>query len=142
MTKKEMRNALLRKPGIGVKVTTISNEVFFFFFEDVETHDGEVHNGIDKARKHFRYGEHLVFYTCKWAQQNEFKDYLTHYYELCKIREDYPDNAFVQEKFEAYEESLVELLQMYTGFSERKARGQILKNSISFNKFTGKVVAR
>lgn len=56
LTKSSMRNLLLRRKGIGVKVITVTGESFFFFYEDFDDS-----KGITRARKHFRFNEHLVF---------------------------------------------------------------------------------
>ncbi len=138
MTKKEMRTKLLRYDGIGVKVTTLTGCTNYFFYENYIDAKGQPNDGISRAYKHFTHGEHLVFYSTKWAQQLEFKEYLILYHKLQKVVDEYPDNRTIQEHYEHYEDFIVKRLMKYTGFSERRAKRQILRNSISFNKFTGK----
>lgn len=69
-----------------------------------------------------------------------FKQYLKHYYALEKIALLYPDDNDIQEKCDQFHEFLVKTLVRYTGFSDRKAKRQILLNAISYNKFKEKVV--
>lgn len=131
LTKSSMRNLLLRRKGIGVKVITVTGESFFFFYEDFDDS-----KGITRARKHFRFNEHLVFFTNKWAQQSAFAEYMDHYKKLLSIAENYPDDIAVQETFQNYKNFVIARLRQYTGFSTRKAAKQVLEQRISFNKFT------
>lgn len=132
LTKSSMRNLLLRRKGIGVKVITVTGESFFFFYEDFVDS-----KGITRAKKHFRFNEHLVFFTSKWAQQTAFAEYMDHYMKLLAIAENYPDDIAVQETFQNYKNFVIARLRQYTGFSTRKATKQVLEQRISFNKFTG-----
>lgn len=132
LTKSSMRNLLLRRKGIGVKVITVTGESFFFFYEDFDDS-----KGITRARKHFRFNEHLVFFTNKWAQQTAFAEYMDHYMKLLAIAENYPDDIAVQETFQNYKNFVIARLRQYTGFSAKKAEKQVLQQRISFNKFTG-----
>lgn len=140
MKKKEMISKLLRYNGIGVRVTTITGFTDYLFYEDFSDEEGNVNDGISRAYKHFSHGEQLVFYSNKWAKQIMFKQYLKHYYALEKIALLYPDDNAIQEKCDQFHEFLVKTLVLYTGFSDKKAKRQILFNSISFNKFNEKVV--
>lgn len=132
LSKSSMRNLLLRRKGIGVKVITITGESFYFFYEDFDDN-----KGITRARKHFRFNEHLVFFTNKWAQQSAFAEYMDHYKKLLSIAENYPDDSAVQETFQTYRDFVISRLRQYTGFSTRKAAKQVLEQRISFNKFAG-----
>lgn len=132
LTKSSMRNLLLRRKGIGVKVITVTGESFFFFYEDFDDS-----KGITRAKKHFRFNEHLVFFTSKWAQQTAFAEYMDHYMKLLAIAENYPDDIAVQETFQNYKNFVIARLRQYTGFSAKKAEKQVLQQRISFNKFTG-----
>lgn len=140
MKKKEMISKLLRYNGIGVRVTTITGFTDYLFYEDFSDEEGNVNDGISRAYKHFSHGEQLVFYSNKWAKQIMFKQYLKHYYALEKIAMLYPDDNDIQEKCDQFHEFLVKTLVRYTGFSDKKAKRQILFNSICFNKFNEKVV--
>lgn len=140
MKKKEMISKLLRYNGIGVRVTTITGFTDYLFYEDFSDEEGNVNDGISRAYKHFSHGEQLVFYSNKWAKQIMFKQYLKHYYALEKIALLYPDDNDIQEKCDQFHEFLVKTLVRYTGFSDRKAKQQILLNAISYNKFKEKVV--
>lgn len=140
MKKKEMISKLLRYNGIGVRVTTITGFTDYLFYEDFSDEEGNVNDGISRAYKHFSHGEQLAFYSNKWAKQIMFKQYLKHYYALEKIALLHPDNNAIQEKCDQFHEFLVKTLVQYTGFSDKKAKRQILFNSISFNKFNEKVV--
>lgn len=139
MTKNEMRAKLLHHVGIGVRVTTITGFTNYFFYEDFEDEYGNVHRGIDRAYKHFCHNDSLVFYSNVWAEQEEFKEYLKHFNRLKRIAAEYPKNEMVQYQLENFEEFIVHQLMKFTGFSQRKARSQILRNSISYSKFKGKV---
>lgn len=132
LSKNSMRNLLLRRKGIGVKVITVTGESFYFFYEDFDDN-----KGITRAKKHFRFNEHLVFFTSKWAQQSAFAEYMDHYIKLLTIAENYPDDIAVQENFQNYKNFVIARLRQYTGFSTRKAAKQVLEQRISFNKFTG-----
>lgn len=140
MKKKEMISKLLRYNGIGVRVTTITGFTDYLFYEDFTDEEGNVNDGISRAYKHFSHGEQLVFYSNKWAKQIMFKQYLKHYYALEKTDLLYPDDNAIQEKCDQFHEFLVKTLVRYTGFSDRKAKRQILLNAISYNKFKEKVV--
>lgn len=140
MTKKEMRAKLLRYEGVGVKVTTVTGFTNYFFYENFENEDGSVNYGIDRAYSHFSHNEHLVFYSNKWAKQIEFKEYLVQYKELQCIAADFPDNKTIYNHLICFEEFITERLMKFTGCSRRTAKRQILRNSISFNKFTEKVM--
>lgn len=140
MKKKEMISKLLRYNGIGVRVTTITGFTDYLFYEDFTDEEGNVNDSISRAYKHFSHGEQLVFYSNKWAKQIMFKQYLKHYYALEKIAMLYPDDNDIQEKCDQFHEFLVKTLVRYTGFSDRKAKRQILLNAISYNKFKEKVV--
>ena len=140
MKKNEMISKLLRYNGIGVRVTTITGFTDYLFYEDFSDEEGNVNDGISRAYKHFSHGEQLVFYSNKWAKQIMFKQYLKHYYALEKIALLYPDDNDIQEKCDQFHEFLVKTLVRYTGFSDRKAKRQILLNAISYNKFKEKVV--
>ena len=140
MKKKEMISKLLRYNGIGVRVTTITGFTDYLFYVDFSDEEGNVNDGISRAYKHFSHGEQLVFYSNKWAKQIMFKQYLKHYYALEKIALLYPDDNDIQEKCDQFHEFLVKTLVRYTGFSDRKAKRQILLNAISYNKFKEKVV--
>lgn len=140
MKKKEMISKLLRYNGIGVRVTTITGFTDYLFYEDFSDEEGNVNDGISRAYKHFSHGEQLVFYSNKWAKKIMFKQYLKHYYALEKIALLYPDDNDIQEKCDQFHEFLVKTLVRYTGFSDRKAKRQILLNAISYNKFKEKVV--
>lgn len=139
MKKKEMISKLLRYNGIGVRVTTITGFTDYLFYEDFTDEEGNVNDGISRVYKHFSHGEQLVFYSNKWAKQIMFKQYLKHYYALEKTALLYPDDNAIQEKCDQFHEFLVETLVRYTGFSDRKAKRQILLNAISYNKFKEKV---
>lgn len=140
MKKKEMISKLLRYNGIGVRVITITGFTDYLFYEDFTDEEGNVNDGISRVYKHFSHGEQLVFYSNKWAKQIMFKQYLKHYYALEKIAILYPDDNDIQEKCDQFHEFLVKTLVRYTGFSDRKAKRQILLNAISYNKFKEKVV--
>lgn len=140
MKKKEMISKLLRYNGIGVRVITITGFTDYLFYEDFTDEEGNVNDGISRVYKHFSHGEQLVFYSNKWAKQIMFKQYLKHYYALEKIALLYPDDNDIQEKCDQFHEFLVKTLVRYTGFSDRKAKRQILLNAISYNKFKEKVV--
>lgn len=140
MKKKEMISKLLRYNGIGVRVTTITGFTDYLFYEDFSDEEGNVNDGLSRAYKHFSHGEQLVFCSNKWAKQIMFKQYLKHYYALEKIAILYPDDNDIQEKCDQFHEFLVKTLVRYTGFSDRKAKRQILLNAISYNKFKEKVV--
>lgn len=140
MKKSEMISKLLRHNGVGVRVTTITGFTDYLFYEDFSDEEGNVNDGISRAYKHFSHGEQLVFYSNKWAKQIMFKQYLKHYYALEKIAMLYPDDNAIQEKCDQFHEFLVKTLVRYTGFSDRKAKRQILLNAISYNKFKEKVV--
>lgn len=135
-----MISKLLRYNGIGVRVTTITGFTDYLFYEDFSDEEGNANDGISRAYKHFSHGEQLVFYSNKWAKQIMFKQYLKHYYALEKIALLYPDDNDIQEKCDQFNEFLVKTLVRYTGFSDRKAKRQILLNAISYNKFKEKVV--
>lgn len=139
MKKKEMISKLLRYNGIGVRVTTITGFTDYLFYEDFTDEEGNVNDGISRVYKHFSHGEQLVFYSNKWAKQIMFKQYLKHYYALEKTALLYPDDNDIQEKCDQFHEFLVKTLVRYTGFSDRKAKRQILLNAISYNKFKEKV---
>lgn len=141
MTKKEMQAKLLRYKGVGVKVITVTGFTSYFFYEDFENQDGTINCGIDRAYKHFSHNEHLIFYSNKWAKQVEFKDYLIHYKKLQQLAEAYPENPIIHNQLVSFEEFITERLMKFAGFSQRTAKRQILRNSISFNKFTEKVIA-
>lgn len=132
LSKSSMRNLLLRRKGIGVKVITITGENFYFFYEDFDDS-----KGITRAKKHFRFNEHLVFFTNKWAQQSAFAEYMDHYKKLLSISENYPEDVGVQETFLNYRDFVIARLRQYTGFSSKKAAKQVLEQHISFNKFSG-----
>lgn len=134
-----MISKLLRYNGIGVRVTTITGFTDYLFYEDFTDEEGNVNDGISRVYKHFSHGEQLVFYSNKWAKQIMFKQYLKHYYALEKTALLYPDDNAIQEKCDQFHEFLVETLVRYTGFSDRKAKRQILLNAISYNKFKEKV---
>ena len=135
-----MISKLLRYNGIGVRVITITGFTDYLFYEDFTDEEGNVNDGISRVYKHFSHGEQLVFYSNKWAKQIMFKQYLKHYYALEKIALLYPDDNDIQEKCDQFHEFLVKTLVRYTGFSDRKAKRQILLNAISYNKFKEKVV--
>ena len=139
MKKKEMMSKLLLYNGIGVRVITITGFTDYLFYEDFTDEEGNVNDGISRVYKHFSHGEQLVFYSNKWAKQIMFKQYLKHYYALEKTALLYPDDNAIQEKCDQFHEFLVETLVRYTGFSDRKAKRQILLNAISYNKFKEKV---
>lgn len=134
-----MVSKLLRQNGVGVRVVTITGYIDYFFYEDFIDEKGQLNDGISRAYKHFSRGEHLVFYSNKWARQIQFKEYLEHYYALEKIADQYPNDVAIQKNYNQFHDFLVKTLVRYTGFSVRKAKRQILRNSISFNKFIGKV---
>ena len=113
MKKKEMISKLLRYNGIGVRVTTITGFTDYLFYEDFTDEEGNVNDGISRAYKHFSHGETALLY---------------------------PDDNAIQEKCDQFHEFLVKTLVRYTGFSDRKAKRQILLNAISYNKFKEKVV--
>ena len=115
LTKSSMRNLLLRRKGIGVKVITVTGESFFFFYEDFDES-----KGITRARKHFRFNEHLVFFTSKWAQQSAFAEYMDHYKKLLSIAENYPDDIVVQETFQNYKNFVIARLRQYTDVYKRQ----------------------
>ena len=140
MKKSKMISKLLRYNGVGVRVTTITGFTDYLFYEDFSDEEGNVNDGLSRAYKHFSHGEQLVFYSNKWAKQIMFKQYLKHYYALEKIAMLYPDDNDIQEKCDQFHEFLVKTLVRYTGFSDRKAKRQILLNAISYNKFKEKVV--
>lgn len=140
MKKIEMISKLLRYNGVGVRVTTITGFTDYLFYEDFADKEGNVNDGINRAYKHFSHGEQLVFYSNKWAKQRMFKQYLKHYYALEKTALLYPDDNDIQEKCDQFHEFLIKTLVQYTGFSDRKAKRQILLNAISYNKFKEKVV--
>lgn len=140
MKKSEMISKLLRHNGVGVRVTTITGYIDYLFYEDFTDEEDKVNDGISRAYKHFSHGEQLVFYSNKWAKQITFKHYLKHYFSVEKNAMLYPYDNAVQEKCDQFLDFLVKTLIQYTGFSARKAKRQILCNSVSFNKFKEKVV--
>ena len=52
MTQREMRAMLLRKSGIGVKVTPVTGVPTFLFFVDLEND-----NAVERAKRRFCRGE-------------------------------------------------------------------------------------
>ena len=135
MTKNEMRDHLLLKTGVGVEVTTITNEVYYFFFEDYEND-----YGIERAKKHFRRGEQLNFYSNRWAQQSKFKAYIKQYKTLCAIERRAPEKM-TQNCRAMYRKFIIKRLMDWTGCSYRSANLQISLGLINYYRFTGRVSA-
>lgn len=132
MNKQKMKSLLTRYNGVGVKVTTNDNQVDYYFYQDLKNN-----KGIDRAYADF-YQKHnirLTFYSNKWAMQYSFMEYLDYYLKLQKLALKNSDDIFLQTKYKKYQEFLIKILQKYTNFSIEKATEQVLKPSISFNKF-------
>lgn len=132
MDKQQMRYLLTRYNGVGVKVTTNDHKVYYYFYEDFKDS-----NGMDRVREYFKQKTNirLTFYSNKWAMQSSFMEYLDYYIKLQKLASENSDDVFLQIKYKKYQEFLIEILQKYTNFSVEKATEQVLKPSISINKF-------
>lgn len=131
LTKSDMSDLLLKQNGCGVKVISTTGESSFFFYEDL---DGT--KGIDRA-KYVHQNAHVIFFTNKWAQQYAFAKYMDHYKQLRNVAQKYPHDKNIQQILENFQDFLVAKLKKYTGFSTQEAKRQILRQKISFNKFTG-----
>lgn len=132
MNKQKMKSLLTRYNGVGVKVITNDNQVDYYFYQDLKNS-----KGIDRAYADFHKNHNirLTFYSNKWAMQYSFMEYLDHYLKLQKLALKNSDDIFLQTKYKKYQEFLIKILQKYTNFSIEKATEQVLKPSISFNKF-------
>lgn len=137
MDKQKMKYLLTRYNGVGVKVTTKDNEVYYYFYEDFE-----YSSGIDRAYEDFlkKPNVRLVFYSNKWAIQYTFKEYLEYYNKLRKLVQENREDVFLQKQCKKYQEFLIKTLQKYTDFSFEKATEQVLNYSISFNKFKENII--
>ena len=130
MLKSDMRNKLLRIPGVGVKVTDpFTMEEFYFFYEDFPDSKGE-----ERAKKCFRHGEILQFYSSSWAKKTQFSLYMKRYHQMIMEQKKNPERI-QNAKLTSYENFLAELLSMWTGCSLRRARFHILSNHVPYFSF-------
>ena len=135
MTQKEMRTMLLKKSGIGVKVTPITGITTFLFFENFESD-----NGMERAKRSFCHGEELTFYSTLWAQQSQFKEYMAHYQLLCKSTLETPVDYTIREA-KHYKKFLIKQLMRWTDCCYAFANLQVSQKIIIYSKFKGRVTA-
>ena len=131
-----MISLLLRKEGLGVKVTHFTEKESinaYYFYEDFEKS-----KGIERIKEHLlsRKDLRVTIFTTKWAKQDNFLQYFDYYVRVKRIRDRYPGYELLEQRYHIYQEHLVAKLQEYTGFSFQKAHGQIINCSVSLNKFT------